>query len=98
MSRRRRTRRRSRSSSRASGGSSFKKRLVGTAIGGGAYGLIERTFPNLPTLPVVGKSGTVAVIAYFAAGNNQLLQDIGTAAAAIAGYQLGKDGVISGDY
>jgi hypothetical protein len=99
VTRRRGRKSRRRSSSSGGGGrASFQKRLIGVAIGGGAYGLIEKSFPSLPTLPLVGKSGTIAVLAYFAAGNNQLLQDIGVAAAAIAGYSLGKEGKISGDF
>ncbi len=69
---------------------------MGTAIGGFAYGIIEKSFPSLPTLPIVGKSGTVAIAVYFMGGNNELVNDIGIAAAAIAGYSLGKSGVVSG--
>lgn len=70
--------------------------MMGVALGGFGYGLIEKTFPGLPTLPVVGKSGTVALAVYFLGGNNELINDIGIAAAAIAGYSLGKEGSISG--
>jgi hypothetical protein len=80
------------------GRSAKGNRLIGTAIGGLAYGFIEKSFPGMPTLPIVGKPGTVAIAVYFAGGNNDLLNDIGIAAAAIAGYQLGKEGVISGDF
>lgn len=72
------------------------KRMVGVAIGGFGYGIIEKSFPTLPTLPIVGKAGTVAIAAYFFGGTNELVNDIGIAAAAIAGYQLGKEGAISG--
>jgi hypothetical protein len=71
---------------------------MGTAIGGFAYGIIEKSFPSLPTLPIVGKSGTVAIAVYFMGGNNELINDIGIAAAAIAGYSLGKSGVVSGGF
>lgn len=77
---------------------SYKNRLIGTGVGGLAYGFIEKQFPNLPTIPLIGKSGTVALAAYFFGGSHPIIKDIGIAAAAIAGYSLGKDGIISGDY
>jgi hypothetical protein len=80
------------------GRSAKGNRLIGIGIGGLAYGFIEKSFPSMPTLPIVGKSGTVAIAVYFMGGNNDLINDIGMAAAAIAGYSLGKEGVISGDY
>lgn len=70
--------------------------MVGAAIGGLAYGFIERSFPTMPTLPLVGKSGTVALAVYFLGGNNDIINDIGLAAAVIAGYSLGKTGAVSG--
>lgn len=78
------------------GKSSKSKHLMGVALGGFAYGIIEKSFPSLPTLPVVGKSGTVALAVYFFGGSNELINDIGIAAAAIAGYSLGKTGTVSG--
>lgn len=70
--------------------------MMGVGLGGFAYGMIEKSFPSLPTLPIVGKSGTVALAVYFFGGSNELINDIGIAAAAIAGYSLGKTGVVSG--
>jgi hypothetical protein len=75
---------------------SYKNRLIGTGIGGLAYGFIEKMFPNMPTIPLLGKSGTVALAAYFFGGSHPIVKDVGIAAAAIAGYSLGKDGAISG--
>jgi hypothetical protein len=73
--------------------------MMGVAVGGLAYGLIEKSFPSMPTLPLIGKSGTVALACYFFGGSNPLIRDIGIAAAAIAGYSLGKEGHVSGyDY
>lgn len=72
--------------------------MMAVAIGGFAYGIIEKSFPSLPTLPVLGKSGTVALAIHFMGGNNPMLRDIGIAAASIAGYSLGKTGTVSGDW
>jgi hypothetical protein len=69
---------------------------MATAMGGLAYGFIEKSFPNLPTIPLLGKSGTVALAAYFLGGRHKIVQDVGIAAAAIAGYSLGKSGLVSG--
>lgn len=75
---------------------SYKNHLIGTGIGGLAYGFIEKMWPTMPTIPLIGKSGTVALAAYFFGGSHPIIKDIGIAAAAIAGYSLGKDGSISG--
>lgn len=75
---------------------SYKNRMMGVAVGGLAYGLIEKSFPSLPRLPVIGRSGTVALACYFFGGRNQIIQDMGIAAAAIAGHSFGKDGEVSG--
>lgn len=77
-------------------GTSKKSMMIGTAVGGLLYGFVEKSFPGMPTLPLIGKSGTVALACYFLGGNNKMVADIGIAAAAIAGYSLGKEGKISG--
>ena len=82
--------------------SSGGRGIVATAIGGAVLGFIEKTFPSLPTLPVVGRAGTVAIAAYFVGKHSSgsvatIARDVSIAAAAIAGYQLGKSGKIEGD-
>lgn len=75
--------------------------MLGAAIGGAVFGFIEKTFPTLPTLPILGRAGTVAVAGYFLAKRGgmggSIVRDTAMAAAVIAGYELGKDGKISGD-
>lgn len=72
--------------------------VMKVALGGAAFGLIEKLGPNLPTIPVLGKAGTVAIAAYFFGGKKPgLAKDICLAAATLAAYQLLKDGKISGD-
>lgn len=71
--------------------------MIAMAIGGFAYGFIEKTFPQIPTVPLLGKSGTIAAAAYFFGGSNKYVRDIGQAAAVIAGYSLGATGTISGE-
>jgi len=71
--------------------------LIGAGIGGFGFGLIIKNFPQLPTIPLVGKAGTVAILALIAKGKIPYAKEIGIAAASIAGYQLGTEGHVLGD-
>ena len=67
-------------------------------MGGAGVGLVEKYFGDkIPTLPVVGRKGAVALAVYFFKPKSKLVQDIGVAAAAMSGYEFVKDGKISGD-
>lgn len=67
------------------------------ALGGFLYGYIEKSFPQIPALPVVGKSGAIAIGAYMLGGKHGgILADVGNAAAVIAGYSFGSTGKVSG--
>jgi len=95
-----RRRRRSSSKRRKSnggGGESVQKRLQNVALGGLGFGLLVKNWPNMPKVPGVGRSGTVALAVYFLKPKNKLLQDVGVAAAAIAGYTFGETGTVAGD-
>ena len=70
--------------------------MQGVAMGGLAYGLLAKHFPNLPRIPGIGRSGTVALAVYFLKPRSELLRDVGIAAAAIAGYSFGETGTVSG--
>lgn len=82
-------------------GSLTFKNMLGIGLGGAAFGYIEKTFPTMPSLPLVGRSGTIALAAYFLSKRGGMgggiVRDIAIAGAAISGYQLGKTGTISGD-
>lgn len=96
----RRRRRRSSGKRRGRGGGSHQsidKRIQNTALGGLAYGLLVKNWPNMPRVPGIGRSGTVALAVYFLKPKMGLLQDLGVAAAAIAGYSFGESGSVSGD-
>jgi hypothetical protein len=79
------------------GGGDISKRIQNIALGGLAYGLLVKHFPQLPRIPGIGRSGTVALGVYFMKPKSRLLQDIGIAAAAIAGASFGETGTVSGD-
>lgn len=94
-----RRRRRSGGKRKHKGGANhnIQRTLQGVAIGGLAYGLLVKNFPSLPRIPGIGRSGTVALAVYFLKPRNEILRNVGVAAAAIAGYSFGETGTISGD-
>lgn len=94
---RRRSPRKRRSRSGGGGQSAYGKQLTGMALGGYIFGYLEKHYPNMPTVPVLGKSGTVAIASYFLHGHHPYVRDVGRAAAAIAGYTFGSTGSVAGD-
>lgn len=70
-------------------------------IGGALYGYAVKSglVAKLPEIPVVGRTGTAAILLDYWSrhGGGQLAHRAARAAAAIAGYQLGAEGKISGD-
>lgn len=94
---RRRRRRRGKGRSSSSGHSNIQKTLIGVALGGLAYGLLVKNFPQLPRLPGIGRSGTVAIAVALLKPRNEILRNVGVAAAAIAGVSFGETGSVSGD-
>jgi hypothetical protein len=82
-------------------GSLNMRTMAGAALGGAVLGFIEKQFPNLPTVPLIGRKGTIALVAYFVARKGgrfgSIARDVGLAAAAIAGNELGSTGKVSGD-
>ena len=77
------------------------QRLISLALGGAAFGFIEKSFgPQLPTLPIIGRAGTITLIAYYFSKGHAgggLLKDVARAGAVLSGYQIGTTGKISGD-
>jgi len=80
-------------------GSLTQSRMFEIALGGAAYGFLEKSFGStLPTLPVIGRAGTLAIVAYyFGKSKGGIMRDVAISAAVIAGYQIGTTGKISGD-
>ena len=79
----------------------FSKDRMMTVGAGFAVGALEKmTFvQNLPSLPFLGKTGTlgVAALLFSDGGRNKTADDIATAALTIAGYMMGSTGSIVGD-
>lgn len=82
-------------------GSIISSDSVQMAIGGALYGFAVKQglVDKLPAIPVLGRTGTAAILLDYWArhGGGQLAHRAARAAAAIAGYQLGHEGKISGD-
>lgn len=77
------------------------KTFGGVIIGGALLGWLEKNYgAKFPSIPFLGTKGTIAAIAYFANKNGfmpEISADVCIAAGATSGYQLGKEGKISGD-
>lgn len=74
---------------------------MGVVIGGAILGWVEKNYgAKLPSVPVLGVKGTIAIGAYFAHKNGmarEITRDVCIAAASTAGYQLGLQGKVSGE-
>jgi hypothetical protein len=81
-------------------GGLFSKQRMGIVAGALAFGFLEKQamFQSLPSLPLIGKSGTIGLGAYLLSngGRNKLADDIATAALVIAAHELGNTGHIVG--
>lgn len=72
------------------------------AFTGGAmfgYAVKQGWVDKLPPIPIIGRTGTAALLAdYFSkGGRSPALKKFAVAAATLAGYQLGHDGKVTGD-
>ena len=81
-------------------GQSSTKQIMGLLVGGFVMGYIDKggLGANIPTIPLLGRAGTIAVAAhFFGKGRQGIVTDIRNAAAAIASYEFGLKGSVSGD-
>jgi len=56
--------------------------MQGVALGGLGYGLLVKNWPNMPKLPGIGRSGTVALAVYFRLSDRNLFAGVLAGAAA----------------
>lgn len=89
--------RRRRGSSVGGSGGSIQTKIQSMAIGGFCYGQLVKNFPTLPQIPGLGRAGSVAALVYFLKPKSGLLQNVGLAAAVIAGHSFGSTGTVAGD-
>jgi hypothetical protein len=85
--------------SSAAGGGSIGKRATGALVGGWILGYVDKNFPTLPVIPMLGKAGTIAGAAYLLATKMHVkfAADVCLAAASVAGYEMATTGKIIGD-
>jgi hypothetical protein len=77
---------------------SSEKVLIGLIVGGFGLGFLDKSAVAIPTIPVLGKAGTIAVAAhFFGKGKPGLVTDVRNAAAVVAAYEFGSKGSVSGD-
>ena len=75
---------------------------LGYAVGGALYGFAVKSgwVQKLPAIPIVGRTGTAAILLDYLARRGiggDMTRKAASAAAVLAGYQLGSTGVITGD-
>src|SRR5271157_2585811 len=81
-------------------GGLFSKQRLETVGAGFAIGALEKMafVQSLPSLPFLGKTGTLGLGAYLIGGGKAgILDDVAMAAFTIAGYMLGSTGSIVGE-
>lgn len=78
------------------GGDSMMTLLGEPALAGVVLGYINKNQPNFPTVPMLGRAGTLAAAAYFFRKQFPLARKLAPAWAAIAGYEWQMEGKIAG--
>ena len=81
---------------RSNGGGGGKKDALKLAVAGAIMGYIDRGGIAIPTIPILGRAGTIAAGLYFVGPSHGIWLDAFKAAVVIAGYEVGKQGSISG--
>lgn len=101
--------RKSRSRKRSGGGgvggllSTSSGSLVAIGVAATVIGWAESgddpIMAKLPEIPLIGRKGALAIAAYYFSkhGGGAIARDVAIAAAALAGYELGKEGEITGN-
>jgi len=80
----------------ASGSGSEKHRAgaIGASL---VLGLLDKQGTTFPTVPMLGRAGSLALACYFLRKKNPMLNHAATGFASIAAYQFGRSGSISGE-
>jgi hypothetical protein len=83
---------------RGRGKASSEKTLMGLIVGGFILGFIDKSGTSIPTIPILGRAGTIAVAAhFFGKGKAGMVTDVRNSAASVAAYEFGLKGSVSGD-
>ncbi len=70
--------------------------IMNAILAGAAMGYIDKQGTAIPTIPVLGRAGTIAAAAYLFRSYHPFLVDLAKAAATIATYEQVKQGSIDG--
>lgn len=73
--------------------------MLGIGLGGALFGFAEKTFgASIPQIPILGRKGAITLGLFFLGKHmgGSFVKDAAVAGAAICGYELGKDGKVSG--
>jgi hypothetical protein len=81
----------------ATGGMSVTDVALAGAASGYVLGYIDKNPGSIPTIPMLGRAGTLALAAWFFRAKHPMLSKMALCFAGIAGYEKAKDGTISGD-
>jgi hypothetical protein len=78
------------------GGGDFMSRVGEPALAGLVLGYIDKSGTNVPTLPGIGRAGTLAIAAWFLRHQLPMAGNLAPGFAAIALYEWQREGKISG--
>lgn len=82
---------------RRGGGAGKKPDMMNAALAGFIISYIEKNYgAQLPSIPVLGDTGTIALLAYYFRGKHKMLPTIALVAAGLAAYQYEATGTITG--
>jgi hypothetical protein len=85
-----------RRSSSTSGGN-FMSVVGEPALAGAILGYLNKNMTTFPTIPQLGRAGTLALAAWFFRGKHKMLRNLAPGFAAIALYEWMYEGKIQGD-
>ena len=71
--------------------------MMNAALAGFIVAYIEKNYAaSLPSIPVIGDTGTIALLAYYFRSKHKMLPTIALVAAGLAAYQYETSGSITG--
>lgn len=79
-------------------GKGGKDGLIACAVAGGVLGYLDKNSTNFPTVPMLGRAGTLAVVCHYWKSNIMGFStaDLAKGFAAIAAYEYTTKGSVSG--
>lgn len=90
---------RRRSGGGGGGGNGGARSIAAAALAGAGFGLLEKVADNykVPSIPLLGKKGTIAIAAYMLRRQHPLIGEVAYAGFVLAGFELVREGKVSGE-